>query len=455
MKRGRSFLLLLVAALGLGAYIYFVESKRDPLGETTTKEKVFTAASADFEEVEIRAASGEVASLRKTNGLWELVAPTPLRTDAGAIGALLSTLDSLEIQHVIDDAPASPADFGLAPARFSVAVRASAAAEFTPRDVGRQTPTGGDLYARVAGQPRVFLISGWLEDSLNKTPFALRDKTALRFERGSADALTIDATGATALTFAKKGEDWRFSSPWDARADFNQVDGLVGRLFQARMTSIVVEDGAADLRQYGLDRPQATATVGAGSTRATLAIGGKAEDGSLYARDLSRPLVFTVEASLLDELKKNPDDLRRRDLFEFRSYSALRVEATIDGRTWIFEKQEAEPPADASAPAPPDTWKLTAPEARDIDQAAVADLLMTASNLRAESFAVRAHGAGEVLRLSVRFGDNASPRTEDVRFLRAAGTVHALVPGESGAAIVAAAEFDRVVDLLRKLTAAQ
>jgi hypothetical protein len=42
--------------------------------------------------------------------------------------------------------------------------------------VGNKTPTGGDLYARVDGQPRVFLISAFQEDSLNKTPFGLRDE---------------------------------------------------------------------------------------------------------------------------------------------------------------------------------------------------------------------------------------------------------------------------------------
>jgi hypothetical protein len=456
MRSGRSFLALLVVAAGLAAYIYFVESKRDPFGgAASAKDKVFAVDSSTFEEVEVRAASGEVTTLRKVNGLWEIASPEALPTDSGEIGSLLSTLDTLEIQHVIDETPASPAEFGLEPARFSVAFRAAGETSLTRLELGRKTPTGGDVYARVEGQPRVFLISGWLEDSLNKTTFALRDKTVLKFERDAADTLTVEASGAAPLSFARKGEDWRFTAPWDAKADYNQVDGLVGRLYQARMTSVVASDGLADLRKYGLDRPQATAIVGTGSGRATLALGTKAEDGGLYARDMSRPMVFTVDATLLDDLKKNPDDLRRRDIFEFRSYSALGMEATLGGRTWTFEKQKAAPPADPSAAAPPDVWTLAGAGSGDIDQDAVSDFLMTVSNLRAESFATQALASGEDLLLKVRFGDEASPGTNEVRFRKSGGTVHALLSGESGAAIIPTTEFDRALELLKKLTGQQ
>ena len=75
MRGGRSFLILLVVALGLGGYIYFVESKREPASSPATKkDKVFTADSSKFEEVEVHAVSGDVTTLKKVNGLWEIVA---------------------------------------------------------------------------------------------------------------------------------------------------------------------------------------------------------------------------------------------------------------------------------------------------------------------------------------------------------------------------------------------
>jgi hypothetical protein len=320
--------------------------------------------------------------------------------------------------------------------------------------VGRKTPTGGDLYARVEGQPRVFLISGYLEDSLNKTPFTLRDKTILKFERDAADTLTIDRADSPALAFAKKGDDWRFTKPYAAKADFNLVDGIVGRLYQARMTAIEAADGTKDLKKYGLDKPAAVATIGVGSARATLAIGSASADGALYARDLSRPMVFTVEASLLDELKKSADDLRPKDLFEFRSFSAKRVEVTMGGQTYVFEKQAAPTPTpDASAATPAastDVWKQIQPAAKDLDQTKVTDLLTTVSNLRAEKFADKAQTGGEEMTFSATFGD--TPKTEQIRFRKAAGVVHAIRAGDAGAAVVSTTDYDRAISLLKELT---
>jgi hypothetical protein len=456
MRGGRSFLILMVVALGLGAYIYFVESKREPAGDTTAakKEKVFASIdSSKFEELELHAASGETTTLKKKNGLWEIASPEAVPTDSSEVGGLLSSIESLEIQSVVDANPKSAADFGLEPARFSVAFKAAGAAAPTRLQVGRKTPTGGDLYARVEGQPRVFLISGYLEDSLNKTPFKLRDKTILKFERDGADALTIEKPDSPALVFAKKGSDWRFTKPYDAKADFNLVDGIVGKLYQARMTAIEAADGTKDLKKYGLDKPQATATIGAGSARATLAIGSAKPDGGLYARDLSRPMVFAVEASLLDELKKSPDDLRKKDLFEFRSFSAKSVEVTFGGQTYVFEKQAAptpKPDAKEAAPATPaDVWKQTKPVAKDLDQTKFTDLLTTVSNLRAEKFAEKANAGGEEMLFTAKFGD--TPATEQMRFRKAAGVVHAIRAGDSGAAVVSTTDYDRAISILKEL----
>ena len=47
MNRGRSTLVLLALAAALGAYIWFVEMKREPASDEPKTEKVFTALEAD------------------------------------------------------------------------------------------------------------------------------------------------------------------------------------------------------------------------------------------------------------------------------------------------------------------------------------------------------------------------------------------------------------------------
>ena len=459
MRGGRSLLILLVVALALGAYILFVENKTTPAGDTSAvkKDKVFTADSSKFEEINVKAESGETTTLRKKNGVWEIVAPETMTADSGEIGQLLSNLESLEVNSVVDEKPADVKDFGLDPPRFTVGFKAEGAAAPMQLQVGKKTPTGSDLYARVEGQPRVFLINGYLESSFNKTPFGLRDKTILTFDRDKADTLTIEKTGSPTLAFAKKGENWRLTKPYDARAESGTVDGLVGKLAQAKMTSFETADGTKDLKKYGLDKPQATAIVGAGSARSTLVIGGKKDDGSLYARDLSRPAVFTVEGSMLDDLGKKPEDVRKKEVFEFRAFNAHSFEFTYQGKTFTFEKQKATPPAagaDQSTP-PADVWKQTKPAPadpkKDPDQTKLTDLLTTLSNLKADKFVEKPLTSGAELTVTVSFGETSALQKETIKFRKSGNEVQATLIGESGAAVVNTADYDRAIAVIKEL----
>jgi len=452
MRGGKSFLILVILALGIGAYAYFVESKREPAGTAAKKAEVFTLDADKVEEVEIKSASGDVTTLKKNGAKWQITAPETLDVDDSEINGVLSTLRSLEVQRTIDENPKAVAGFGLEPPRITVGFRAAGETGMRRLQLGNKTPTGGDLYARVEGQPKLFLVSSYLEDSLNKNTFALREKSVLKFGRDEVDSLTIEPASGTGMAFAKKGNDWRFTKPVDVKADFSAADGIVGRLAQARMKSVVAADGTKELKKYGLDKPEVVATVGAGSTRASLAIGGKADDTSVYARDLSRPLVFTIEKTLVDDLKRKPEDLRKKDLFEFRSFSATGIDLTVGGQTFTFGKEKAGGKEQSSAV---DQWKQQKPAAKDVDQTKFTDLLTTLSNLRADTFADKPLTTGESIDVTVRFGDAASPQTEKVTFRKSGTTVHAIVPGEGGAAVVPTADADKVLALIKEVTGAK
>jgi hypothetical protein len=237
------------------------------------------------------------------------------------------------------------------------------------------------------------------------------------------------------------------------RADFGQVDGIIRAVDQAQMQAIVAGETApptaAELRTFGLDRPQAVVTVGAGSTRASLAIGGKKDDTGLYARDLSRPLVFTVPSTLLDDVRKTPDDVRVKDIFTFRSYSVTGIDATYGGKTWSFVK-ESKPAAEGAAAT--DTWKKTAPEPGDVNQTAMTDWLNSVSSMRAEKFAAKPPVSGEDLVVVARTSGGAAPAEERVTLRKAGGAAYAIRQDEPGAATIPAADLDRILSQFKELT---
>jgi hypothetical protein len=443
----------LILAAAVGAYYFMYEADRDPMADTA-RDQVFDVEPGAIEEVEVRAESGEATTARKTDGTWSIVSPSVMDADTAAINSLVSTLESLEVQHTVDEAPASLAPYGLDPPRFSLAFRVAGESAMRRLEVGNTTPTGGDLYAHVEGEPALFLISGYLADTLNRSTFELRDKTVLHLSR-DVDRVRIETPDAPPIEAVRTDNDWRLTAPFDARADFSAIDGLISAVLQAQMSSIVAE-AADDLSAYGLDQPRATAVLSTGSDQATLAIGGEIDDTTVYARDSSRPLVFTLDAAILEDLAPDPTDLRMQDLFLFRAFNANGLTVTVDGTTHTFAKQTPTPAEGEAADAnPAPVWVRTAPSTGDVDQATMSGLLTSLSGLRAEAFAANALTTGEEVVVTVRFGSDDDPSEETVTFRKAGDVVHAVVEGEPGAAIVPTTAFDGAVAVIRQLTEGQ
>lgn len=441
MRGLRSLLVLVVIAVGLGAYVYFVESKRTP-GEDETREKVFAVETSDIGRLTVRASSGDETRLVKQDDAWRIVEPVDADADDTAVSEITGSLASLEIERVVEE-PASDVEYGLAPPRVEIAFTAADSAE-QRLHLGDHTPTGGDLYARVAGQDRIFLVRAHLDSSFDKKPFDLRDRSLLKLQRGEVDSLAI-ARGGRTIRLEKSGAAWRLAEPIDARAEYSTVEGVIGRIESGSMSAIVAEGTDIDLKPYGLDRAETTVAVGAGSASAILAIGGATDDGKLYARDLSRPLVFTVDGSFADELGKTADDLRQRDLFGFRPFNAMRIEFVRGDRADVFEKAKGDEG---------DTWHRTSPTEQDVDATKMDAVLSAFSNLRAESFADTTRGTGldrPTVVVTAEFGTTDDRQTETVSFGRAGDEAFAAPEGEPGAAKLDASAVDAALTALDEI----
>jgi hypothetical protein len=447
MKGLRSTIALVVILAGLGAYIYFVTWKQPDTPDTGKKlEKVFTVASDKIDEIKVTSASGEAATAKKEGGTWKLVEPaTP--ADEGELSGMANTLANVDMVRVVDENPTSLNDYGLSNPRVAVAFKAEGDKDYRRLYLGEKTPTGSDLFAKRNDEKKVFLIAAFQEASLNKTPFDLRDKSVLKIERDKIDSVAL-TTGNQTVRIAKDGGDWRLKSPVDVKADFGSVESLIGRLQTARMKAITTADAsAADLKKYGFDKPQATVDLNAGSSKATLLIGGKADDSSVYARDASKPTIVTVESSLLDEIKKGPDDYRRKDLFEFRPYNANHIEITHNGQTAVFDRVKS------TTEGKPDTWHRASPNAGDVDKDKFDAFLGRISNMRAEKFVPSAAGTGldkPALTVAVKFDDNK--KEERVTFGQSGNDVHAARPGEPGAAKTDSNDFNEALKSIDELS---
>jgi hypothetical protein len=380
-----STLALVVVLAGLGAYIYFVDSKRPAASSSAegepAREKFFTVDTDKITEVKLTY-NGQTTLLRKTEGGWKMVEPVQVDADPPEAISLAQAISNLESVRSVVDNPSDLKQFGLAEPPITVEFKADGGVTGSFK-LGNKNPTQSEIYAMKGGDNEVVLVSSFQESSFNKEPFAFRDKKILKFDRDKADTLTL-AKGADGIELARADSEWKVMKPIPGRSDFSAIEGFLTRLSSGNMTKLV-EENVTDLAKYGLDKPSMTVTVGSGSAKATLLVG-KTENSETFAKDASRPMVFTVDTTLASDFTKSFDDYRKKELFEFRPFGLAKLRAVLDApggpKTYEIEKVAAAKPGDA------ETWKVTrvGGSSHNADSAAMDDLLTKLVALRAESF---------------------------------------------------------------------
>jgi hypothetical protein len=424
MRGFRSTIALLVVLIGLGAYIYYVGSK--PAEDAATKqEKMFVGLEAA--------------------GAWRIVTPVEAPAAETDTTGIANALAQMQIVRVIDENPTDLKDYGLDAPRIEVEFKGDAGKAAGRLVIGGKTSTGGDLYVRRNDDKRVLLVGSFEETALNKSTFDLRDKAVVKFDRSKVDGVDVTADGRT-LEFAKSGTEWKMIKPIAARADFSAVEALVGQVETAQMKSIVgAAPTPAEMKKYGLDKPPVAVSLHLGSARASLQLGTKADDATVYARDTSKPDIVTVDTAIANDLKKTADDYRRKDMFEFRAFNATHVELTRNGQTIILERVKGE----GDAPA---KWHRVSPNPGDPDTSKVDSLLAGLADIRATSFVATTAKTGldsPAMTVVAKFEDGK--KEEKVTFGRSGSDVFAARSDDPGAAKVDAEKLDEAFKALDEL----
>jgi hypothetical protein len=453
MNRGRNTAILAALAAALAAYIFFVDRHREAPTEpvaSATAGKVFAGVdAAKIEEITIQPKTGAATTLRRVDKSWRIASPIDAPADETEATNVASNLASADVQRVVDERPKDLATYGLATPRATVTFRV--AGEKGPRTllVGDKNPTQSDLYAKVADSPRVILVSGYLDGTLTRDTFAFRDKRILTIDRDKIDRIDV-ATGTTKATLARQDEAWTMVAPQAARADAGVIESVISRLTNGQMKAIVWDPAAPatakhTLKEFGLEPAERRITLGAGSATAEVLLGKATPEGDVYAKDASRPLVFTVEKALADDVARTPTDFRSKDVFGFRAFTGTRLEIARGGRTAIYERKKG-PEKDAV-----EKWVAVAPT-KAADEAKIDDLVSKVATLRAESFVdALPAGATELARIQTAY-DQGRKHDAVVVHQVGASDYYAVRQGDAGAAKLIA---PAVTEMLAALDTAQ
>ncbi|MFB3921035.1 MAG: DUF4340 domain-containing protein [Terriglobia bacterium] len=445
MKRKylHTLIALVVLALMWAGFTYWDKHKSSEPAKsdtTTNQEKLLAVESSHIQSLTIKPRDGEAITCRREGGNWVIVEPKKVPADSNTVSSLLSSLTGATIGQVVDAKPANLKNFGLDTPSATLQVLTDAKpAQFT-LSLGDETPTSGEVYAQVAGNPRVVTLASYLKTSLVKNLFDLRDKRIITLSSSEVQRIEVDAKGKR-WTIAKNPEGvWDLVLPPAVRADRFTVEGIVNRLQNATMQSVAAED-KKDTSKYGFGAPELSVKViGPGVTQ-TLVVG-KKEKEKYYAVNSALDPVFTLESTFPGEFEKSPDDLRDKNLFSFSTFDVKKLEVETPGGKRTFERQKE------------NKWKQTAPGAKDEPTDKVEALINHLRDLRADSFPagdnMETYGLQKpAYRFKAQFGEKNE--TETVEAAKVGEHVYARRPTDARASEVPKNTLDDIEKALKEL----
>ena len=97
--RLRNTLILALLLIGLGAYLYFVESKQ--IAEEGKKEKLLDVSADDVTAVSLVYPDREIA-LEKTDGGWRMTKPVAAAADDSTVKNLVRAVADADVKKTIE-----------------------------------------------------------------------------------------------------------------------------------------------------------------------------------------------------------------------------------------------------------------------------------------------------------------------------------------------------------------
>ncbi len=143
-------------------------------------------------------------------------------------------------------------------------------------------------------------------------------------------AFAVATSGGKPVTCTLNNKTWQITEPEKLAADSSAIDSFLGSLTSATISEVVSEQ-PSDLKEFGLDPPDATIEVKTNATpqEFTLRLGNSTptNDG-IYAQVAGQQRVFTLASFLKGSLEKNLFDFRNKKVTTLTQDNIQRIEVS-------------------------------------------------------------------------------------------------------------------------------
>lgn len=238
----------IVLALLLVYANYFETEEKLPPG---VQKPVSILGCSDKDIVSLTWRNGAEAELKVKYGKEgsRIVSPADYPVDQGEAEGLLKHFSELRSELIIVENATDTAPYGIDAS--SPVVLVETATQTVQLTLGAKTEVGGSYYLVRQGDPRVFMVPGYIKGSFARGLADLRDKRLFAEDFGQASRIVIEeAEGKVELRQNESLSGWEIVAPASYAADGVAVAQLLENLRNLKVSRFI-EDKPEDAAGYG------------------------------------------------------------------------------------------------------------------------------------------------------------------------------------------------------------
>ncbi len=308
---------LVIIAIVIGAYMYFVEIKgseeRQKLKETN--EKLVDFQMDSLQAITIRLPN-ETYAFNKIGDMWQINSPIQTLGDESNISSLINNIKNAKKNRTFTVKKNELGTFGLAAEQAIRIKLETKAGDILNITFGEDTNIGSNAYVALT-DTLVATIPASVKNSVNHDLFYWRDKKIIHFEKNDIKEFSLNNPHGK-FVFKKDGRDWILTQPLQLKADQSKVDAILNK-FNYQNIKEVVEDNPKGISRYGLTNPAYILELVTKEEKEKLNIVfSKQRDGMVYGKTSGRNYVFTLDTTAISPMNKN--------LYVYRDKSIIKID---------------------------------------------------------------------------------------------------------------------------------
>ncbi len=165
--RYNKIIILSIIFILLGSYVYFFETgPTDKTEQVPETEKILSVDPEDVDEVRLKT-EDNLFIFKKQGRQWQIVSPVQQDVRNTRVDTLFSVFDYAVIKEISGN-PSDLSLYGLDDPEIEFGFRIKGNEAFTTLQLGDNSPYGINCYAKIKGEPRVFLVGLLYKQVLNQ-----------------------------------------------------------------------------------------------------------------------------------------------------------------------------------------------------------------------------------------------------------------------------------------------